>query len=79
MLRRCGPLVRIPGLASDLHHQDPNKTIFENRATKTCIFTGAAATLQPAMSTAVYAVHAAQWAARQGASAPRREFFSQLR
>lgn len=32
------------------------------------------------MSTAVYAVHAAQWAARQGAtSAPRREFFSQLR
>jgi hypothetical protein len=34
---------------------------------------------QRAMSTAVYAVHAAQWAARQGASAPRREFFSQLR
>lgn len=32
------------------------------------------------MSTAVYAVHAAQWAARQpGAAAPRREFFSQLR
>ena len=33
------------------------------------------------MSTAVYAVHAAQWAQRSSAGAlpPRREFFSQLR
>ena len=38
------PIGEICGLASDLHHH-PNKTIFENCATKTCFFTGAAATL----------------------------------